>query len=145
MSVLRQAVPAWFRVVALLLLVWGLIGCYVCLQQFRLGADAMGDATAYDRALFASLPGWYNPVFAVATATGLLGALALLTRSRLAAPMFAASLVAVVVQFGYLFLATDLIAAKGAATTVPFPLVIASIAAAGAWLSRRAIRRGWIG
>lgn len=52
--------PAWFRSVAILLLLWGLAGCYTCVQQFRLGAEAIGPASDYDRALYASLPIWYN-------------------------------------------------------------------------------------
>jgi hypothetical protein len=136
--------PAWFRIVAVLLLLWGAAGVFACVQQVRLGAEAMGPATAYDRALYASLPGWYNAVYAVATGAGVAGAAALLARSRHARALFALSLAAVVVQFGYLFAATDIVPAKGAATVLPFPLVIAAVAAAELWLATRAIRRGWI-
>jgi hypothetical protein len=136
--------PAWFRIVAVLLLLWGAMGVFACVQQVRLGAEAMGPSTAYDRALYLSLPGWYNVVYAVATGAGLAGAAALLARSRHARPLFALSLAAVVVQFGYLFATTDIVAAKGAATVLPFPLFIAAVAAAELWLATRAIRRGWI-
>ncbi|PAX08246.1 hypothetical protein [Sphingomonas lenta] len=145
MTAAYRRAPAWFRVVAALLLVWGVAGCYACFQQFRLGADAMGPATDYDRTLYASLPIWYDPLYAVATSAGLLGALALLARSRLALPLFALSLFAVLVQFGYLFAASDLVATKGAAATLPFPIFIALVAAGATWLSARAMRRGWIG
>lgn len=145
MAVLRTRAPAWFRIVAILLLVWGAAGCYACLQQFRLGAEAMGPASEYDRALYASLPGWYNPVYAVAVVSGLLCALALLARSRVALPLFLLSLGAVIVQFGYLFLTTDLLTIKGAGATLPFPIFIAAVAAGASWLSSRAIARGWIG
>lgn len=145
MTTAHRRAPAWFGIVAVLLLVWGVAGCYACAQQFRLGAEAMGPATDYDRALYASLPAWYDPLYAVATATGLLGAVTLLVRSRLALPLFAASLIAVTVQFGYLFLTSDLVAAKGAAATLPFPIFIALVAAAATWLSARAAARGWIG
>lgn len=137
--------PRWFRIVALLLLAWGAVGCVACVQQFRLGAAAMGPADDYQRALYASLPIWYNAVYAIAVGTALLGALALLARSVLAIPLFAFSLIAVVIQFGWLFTTTDIIAHRGAATVVPFPLLIAGIAAASLWLSRHARARGWIG
>jgi hypothetical protein len=145
MATMFDRAPAWFRVVAVVLVLWGVAGCYACFQQFRLGAEAMGPASDYDRALYAALPGWYDPLYAVATGAGLLGALALLTRSRLARPLFALSLAAVIAQFGYLFLATDLIAEKGAAAVLPFPVFIAAVAAGATWLPGHATRRGWIG
>ncbi|WP_445193082.1 hypothetical protein ACT009_04010 [Sphingomonas sp. Tas61C01] len=145
MATTSRQTPLWFRIAAVVLLIWSVVGCYACLQQFRLGADAMGPASDYDRALYASLPVWYNAIYAVAVGTGLLGAVALLTRSVLAVPLYAISLVAVVVQFGWLFATTDIVAVRGAAQVVPFPILIVAIGAGALWLSRHARRRGWIG
>jgi len=144
MAVFQRTPPLWFRVVGLLLLLWGAAGCYACYQQFRLGAAAMGPPTAYDLRLYASLPVWYNAVYAVAVGTGFLAALALLARSVLARPLFAISLVAILVQFGWLFARTDIVAVKGAAKVLPFPILIALVAAYGIWLTGLARRRGWI-
>jgi hypothetical protein len=141
---LRPA-PLWFRVAAVILLLWGFAGCYACFQQFRLGAEAMGPATDYDRALYAALPVWYNAVYAVGVGTGMLGALALLTRSVIARPLYLISLVAVVIQFGWIFAMTDLIAVKGAAKVVPFPVLIFLVGACAIWLTGTARRRRWIG
>ncbi|MBB4153235.1 putative membrane protein YhdT [Sphingomonas jinjuensis] len=140
----RKSVPMWFRIVAAILLVWGVAGCWACLQQFRLGAEAMGPASDYDRALYATLPIWYNAVYAVAVGTGFLGALALLARSVLARPLFLISLVAVIVQFGWLFVRSDIVAHKGALVVLPFPIIIVAAAAFGAWLAGHARTRGWI-
>ena len=79
------------------------------------------------------------------SAPGFLGALAMLARSVLARPLFVVSLIAIVVQFGWLFTQTDILAHRGVATTLPFPLVIAVIAAVEIWLADLAQRRGWIG
>ncbi|HVF93291.1 MAG TPA: hypothetical protein VM900_03155 [Sphingomonas sp.] len=140
-----RTVPAWFRIVAVLLLLWGFSGCYACFQQFRLGAEAMGPASDYDRALYAALPVWYNAIYAVAVGTGLLGALALLTRSVLAVPLYAISLVAVVVMFGWFFATTDIVAAKGPLIALGPPLFIALVTGFSLWLSLKARRRGWLG
>lgn len=140
-----RPLPLWFRVVAILLLLWGFAGCYACFQQFRLGADAMGPATDYDRRLYAALPIWYNAIYAVGVGTGLLGALALLTRSVFARPLYATSLIAVVIQFGWLFATTDIIAVRGAAQVVPFPVFILFVGIVALWLSDVARWRGWIG
>lgn len=135
--------PVWFRVAGVLLLLWGAAGVFACVQQFRLGAEAMGSATDYDRALYGSLPVWYNAVYAVATGCGLLGAMALIARSVLAIPLYAISLAAVVIQFGWLFATTDMLAVKGAWTAI-FPAVIIGIALAALLLSRHARARRWI-
>lgn len=140
----RRQAPMWFRLVALLLMLWGVAGCYACLLQFRFGAAAMGPPSPYDVKLYAAMPVWYNWVYAVAVGAGFLGAIALLARSAFARPLFVLSLVAVVVQFGYLFATSDVIAVKGAATVLPFPAVIVVIALAEIWLAGHAIRRGWI-
>lgn len=140
MSVAR---PLWFRLVALLLVLWGVMGVVACIQQIRLGADAMPDATAYDRALYAGLPVWYDWVYAVAVGAGLAGALALLLGRRVAQPLFLISLVAVLAQFGYLFATTDIIAAKGV-WTVYFPLLIVAVVLIEIWLAGMARRRGWL-
>ena len=145
MTIDTRQLPKWCRFVAIVLIVWGAAGCFACYQQFRLGADAMGPADAYQRALYAALPGWYNIVYAVAVGAGFLGAIALYVRSALALPLFVLSLAAIVIQFGWLFTQTDIIAHRGAATTMPFPLFIAAVAASEIWLSAHALRRGWIG
>ena len=141
----RRAVPVGFWVVAGLLTAWGALGCYACLMQLLHGAAAMGDASDYDLALYASLPSWYDGVYAIAVVSGFLGGIALLLRSSLSRTLFGMSLMAVVVQFGWLFAATDIIAQKGAAAVVPFPVVIAAVTLFAIWYTRLAERRGWIG
>ena len=142
---LRQKPPAWFWVLAVVFLLWGAMGVFACIQQFRLGADAMGPASDYDRTLYESLPAWYNYVYALAVGTGFLGAVALLMRSATARVLFIVSLIAIMVQFGYLFAATDLLAVKGAGVVLPFPIFITVIAGVQVWFAGVARRRGWIG
>lgn len=138
-----RTMPTWFRVVAMVLVLWGLMGAYACIQQFRLGAEAMGPATDYDRQLYASMPAWYNWVYALAVSTGLAGAVALLIGRRAALPLFIASLVFVVIQFGYLFATSDIVAVKGVWTTY-FPAFIVVVGVVQIALARLGIRRGWL-
>jgi len=143
-SYVRQKPPSWFVVVAVLLVLWGLAGCASLYLHIVYGADMDPKATDWDRAFFAALPAWLNIVYAVAVGAGLLGSIALLMRSKRAVSLYVLSLIAVVVQFGYVFAATDLIAHKGAAATVPFPAFIALVAVFQIWFAKRAERRGWI-
>lgn len=142
MFFVRQG-PLWFRLTTGVLVAWGLIGCFMCIQQVRLGADAMSHATTYDRALYAALPGWYDPLFAVAVLTGLIGAILLFMRRASARPFLIASLAATIVQFGWLFASTDIVAHKGPSETLVFPIVIVGIAAFTLWLVGHARQKGW--
>jgi len=137
--------PVWFWIVAILLLLWEAMGCYACVTQIRLGAAAMGPVDDWSLKYYAALPAWYNGVYAVATFGGLIGGLALLLRNKHAALLFWISFVAVIVMFGYAFVATDLIAHKGLGQVLPFPLFIAAVGAFSIWFAEFAARKGWLG
>lgn len=140
----RVKPPAWFWIATTLLLLWELMGCYACYMQIKLGAAAMGTADQWSLDYYAALPGWYNVVYAIATFGGLLGGVALLLRRRQAAILFWISFIAVVVMFGYAFVATDLIAHKGIGQVLPFPLLIAAVGAFSIWFARLAARKSWM-
>lgn len=137
--------PAWFWIVAILLVLWEVGGCYACVTQIRLGAAAMGPVDDWSLKYYAALPIWYNWVYAVATFGGLLGGVALLLRDKRASLLFWISFATIIVMFGYAFAATDLIAHKGLAQVLPFPLFIAAVGAFSIWFAGFAARRGWIG
>jgi hypothetical protein len=133
--------PRWFWVVSGLLLVWGLAGCVAFYGHVAFGAE-LGE-TEWEKAYFAALPAWFNWDYALAVGGGLLGSAAMLARSRLAQLFYIASLIGVVIQFGYVFGATDMIAHKGALTTL-FPAFILAVALFQIWFARRAAASGWI-
>ncbi|KQN92874.1 hypothetical protein ASE95_09600 [Sphingomonas sp. Leaf231] len=135
--------PWWYRIVTGVLLLWGALGVWACVSQLTQGAAAMGAASDYDRALFDGLPWWYRLDYAIATGTMLLGAIALMLRSRHAVPLLTVSLVAVMIQFGWMFAMTDIIAVKGP-FVLYFPLLILAIGALALQLAHLARRRGWI-
>lgn len=143
-SVARTAPPRWYWIAAGVLLLWGMAGCYSYYLHLLYGAAMGPEATEWDRAYTAALPGWFSLDYGIAVGAALLGTVALLLRSRFALWLYALSLAAVILQFGYVFLATDMIAAKGAAVAVPFPLVIAGVGVLQILLARTAARRGWI-
>ena len=126
------------------LALWEVMGCFACITQIRLGAAAMGPVDDWSLKYYAALPVWYNGVYAVATFGGLLGAVALLLRDRRAKRVFQVSFAAIIVMFGYAFVATDLIAHKGLATVLPFPLLIAVVGALSIWLAQFAAGKDWL-
>lgn len=133
--------PVWFWVVSGILLLWGIAGCGALYGHIVYGPN-MGE-TQWERDYFASLPGWFNYDYALAVGGGLLGSAAMLARSRFAKLLYILSLIGVVIQFGYVFGATDLVAHKGMMTTI-FPAVIFAIAVFQIWFASTAEKNGWI-
>ncbi len=141
---IRTKPPGWFWALAAVLLLWSV----AALASFWMHVtyDPNDPANpAYDNRLYKSLPAWLTWVYAVAVGTVFVGAVALLLRRGIAVPLFAISLVAVVVQFGWTLGMTDLIAAKGWGVAAGPPLVIAGSGVLALWLAARARQRGWIG
>ncbi|MBB5698479.1 hypothetical protein [Sphingomonas yantingensis] len=143
-SYIRQAPPRWLTIVAALLLLFGAAGLFAFYGDVTMNESRLAAMPAWDRTFFATRPGWFIWVYGTAVWTGFFGAIALLLRRRIARPLYIVSLVAVVVQFGWVFAATDLIAVKGAATVVPFPIVILGVTILGLGIATRGIRRGWL-
>lgn len=140
----RTRPPAWFWVVAIALLAWEAMGIWSWWQHWRYGAAAMGQTpTDYDIRYYAALPGWYVWLYGAAVWLGLAGGILLLMRRAAARPVAIAALIATLLMFGYVFLATDLIRAKGVWTTY-FPLAIVAIGFGTVWFIGRARRRGWL-
>ncbi|KQN91830.1 hypothetical protein ASE90_03390 [Sphingomonas sp. Leaf67] len=136
--------PLWFRVVALLMTLWGAAGVFAFYGHATTGPAQLAALPDYERGFFLALPDWFVWIYAIATWGGLLGGIALMLRRRIASLFLALSLLAVAVQFGWVFAATDLIAVKGAAAVVPFPLVIFAIALGQLAVARHADARGWL-
>jgi len=144
MAIRHKQTSFLFWVVAILLTLWAVAGCYACYLQFVYGPEAMGPADKYDRALYASLPLWYNYCYAVAVGAGLVGAIGLLIRAAWAGVAYLVSLIAALVQFGWLFIATDILVKKGAATVLPFPIFIILMAVFSMWFAVQAYRQDWV-
>lgn len=137
--------PLWFWIVAILITLWGAMGVYAFYADVTMGEAARAQLSAYDRNLLASRPGWFPWLYGASVWSGLFGGIALLVRSAWARPLFVVSLVTIVVMFGFIFIATDLIAVKGVGPATGFPIFIAVVAIFQIWLAGLARRRGWIG
>lgn len=144
-NTLSQQRPTWFIAVAVILLLWALAGVASFVAHVFIGEEMAAKQSAWDLVYFRALPAWFVWDYALATLAALAGAVALLMRSRFAVLLYVLSLVGVAIQFGYVFAGTDLLAHKGAAATVPFPLFIALMGLVQVVLARLAARRGWVG
>ncbi len=125
-------------IIGVILLLWGLIGIAAFTLQYSMDIDALARTDPAGARAFALMPAWVWIVYAIAVATGTLGAIALLLRKAIAAFLFLLSLVCVIVQFGFTFLGTDLLADKGWAVAIPFPAFVIAVAVFE-WLYARSL------
>lgn len=136
--------PAWFVAAVVVVLLWAVAGVASFAAHVLVGEKLAAEQGAWDLGYYRGLPAWFAWDYALATLTALAGAVALWMRSRRAVALYIVSLVAVVIQFGYVFVGTDMLAHKGAAATVPFPTFIALMACVQIVVARLAARRGWV-
>jgi hypothetical protein len=132
----------WFWVVAILFLVWNMIGCYFYIIEVTMPdaqyAEAHGAEMAAVRGLY---PTWALAAFALAVWGGLLAATLLLLRKALSVPLFLVSLVMSVLCFIPNFVVTELREAAGSTVWV-MPLIVIVIGVTQLWFSRRERARG---
>ncbi|MEA3008549.1 MAG: hypothetical protein QOJ91_241 [Sphingomonadales bacterium] len=136
-------VPSWYWAVAALALLWEAMGCFAYVTQVTMDSAALAKLPAAQRDIWAAMPGWAVGAYAVAVWAGLLGGIGLLLRRGGARLAFAASLAGVVVQFGWVFLATPILTTVGP-SAVALPAFILVVAALLLWFSVSAARRGWL-
>ncbi|HKE94954.1 MAG TPA: hypothetical protein VKB34_11650 [Povalibacter sp.] len=136
--------PAWYWVIAIVALIWMLFGVMAWVGDLMMNEAALAKMSEAQQQLYTSRPQWLFIVYAVAIFSGLAGTIGLLLRKGWSTVALAISLAAIVVQFGYTFLAMDAVRLLGAAAALPFPIVIFLIGLLLLWFALRARKSGWI-
>lgn len=135
--------PTWFKLVAVLALLWNLLGCVAFFADLQLSPDDIAKLPEAQQALYAARPGWAVVATGVAVFGGALGALGLLLRGRWAFPVLVLSLLGILVQDFALFVLVD-----GASLAGPVAVVLQAVVLAVGiglvLLSRKGIARGWL-
>ncbi len=135
--------PKWFLLVAVLALLWNLLGCAAFVQQALMSPAAMAALPPAEQALLRSQPMWATIAYAVAVFGGAVGSLALLLRRRFALILLTASLIGVLVQMFHVFILSRAVEVYGAAA-LTLPAIVIVIAFALVWVARKGVRRGWL-
>lgn len=141
-TVAPAAPPAWFRIVALIAVLWNAFGVFQYLSSVGLFGDPMTGMTAEQRAAAESIPPAVIGAFALGTFAGLIGSLGLLLRKRWAVPVLVLSLLALAVLEGWIVFLSGVLDLFGGPA---LPVTIVLIALLLAWLAWHARQRGWLG
>jgi hypothetical protein len=133
--------PRYFTIIAIILLLWNLMGVAAFVMQYTADLAELAKTDPTTAQAFAAMPVWVWVVYAIAVGAGTLGAIALMMKKAVAASLFLMSVIAVIVQFGYTFLGTDLLAVKGPAV-VAFPAFIVVMAIVQLLYARNLVGKG---
>lgn len=135
--------PKWLSPVAIVGLLWNLLGCYAWVSDMRLTPEQVAAMGAEMQALYAARPMWAVSATGVAVLGGVVGCIGLLMRKRWARTLLWLSLVGVIAQDFGLFVLVDGATLAGP-VAVAMQGVVLVVAIALAVIAHRGVRAGWL-
>ena len=136
--------PKWFSVVAVLALIWNLLGVMAFISQIMMTPEMIEEMPKAQQTLYQDIPLWANAAFAVAVIAGTLGCVLLLLKKVLANTLFVLSLLGILVQNYHAFFIADAIGALGM-TSIIMPLIVCLVAIALILFASKAEQKHWLG
>lgn len=133
--------PTWYMPVAIIALLWNLIGCAAYLMDVTLTPEAVAAMSPDQQALYAARPAWAVAAYAIAVWGGALGCVGLILKKRWAKGALLASLLGLIAQDIALFgmspvaIETSVYALQGMVLVIAVLLLL---------LANTAARQGWL-
>jgi hypothetical protein len=124
-------------------LIWNLIGLVFYVAQVTTSPEDFAKLTEAQQAFFLATPTWATAAFALAVNAGVLGSLFLLLRKSWAVPLFAVSLLAIVVQDVDAYVLRDVYSVMGVSSLI-IPSMVFVIGIALLLYARMTKERGWL-
>ena len=135
--------PKWFRVAAIIALLWNILGCLAFVADLQLKPEDIAKLPEAQQALYASRPAWSIAATAIAVFGGTLGCIGLILKRKWAFVLLLLSLLGILGQDIAMFVLANAAEAAGS-----FAIVLQSVVLiVGVWLvllSRKAMASGWI-
>jgi hypothetical protein len=141
-EVIGARAPGWFRVVALLAVLWNLFGVYQYLASVGT-VPMMMEPTAAELGALSRAPTWYTGAFALAVFSGLLGAVGLALGKAWARSLLVLSLIAMLIAFTWWCFMSGLMESMGNAV-LAMPAMVIAVALLLVWLANMGVKKGWL-
>ena len=135
--------PLWSRVVAVLALLWNLVGLFMFWQEMTLTPEAVAALPAAQQQIHAAMPQLAHVFFGIAVASGVVGSVGLVLAKRWSVPLLLLSFLGIVAQMGTAFAATPVWSLMGMAGVLP-PLFLVAVCLLVWLFARMCARRGWL-
>ena len=137
-------IPRWYWAIAVVALLWNLMGCGVFLMEVFAQEAMMESMTEEQKEWTRSIPGWIYFVFALSVVSGVAGSIGLLLRKPWSVVLFAFCLAAVIVQMVYTVAISGGFQVMGPSSLV-MPILVTAIASALLGFSWSARNKGLAG
>ena len=102
-EVSENKAPKWFMIVAVISLVWNLLGVMVYLMQVTMSPEVLATLPEAQLEILENTPAWATAAFAIAVNGGAIGCLLLVLKRNLAGFFLQLSLAGVLVQMFHSF------------------------------------------
>lgn len=129
--------PIWFWIVSVIALIWNVMGVNAYLQQAYNTESYRAMYSEEQLEIAANMPAWVTAAFAIAVFAGALGAIGLLLRKSWAVKLWLLSLLAVIVQMGYILI-------NGYVSSMLMTIMIIIFALLFVWFARKSEANGWL-
>lgn len=132
---------ALFWVIAIVALVWNIIGVLQYLGNAFMTEQELNMYTTAEQELITGTPSWATAAFAIAVWFGILGSVALLLKRKLAYALFLLSLLGIIGQSIYTFFLSNYVEIKGGEGLI-LPIMIIVLGVFFFWYSKKSIQEG---
>ena len=139
----KVSVPLWFWVIAVVALLWNIMGCVILMSEVFAQEAMMESMTEEQKEWSRSTPSWIYFVFAISVSAGVAGSICLLMRKRLSVLLFTISFVAVLIQMVYTMLIAGGLQVMGPSGAV-MPSVVIMLSIAWLLFSLYVKGKGWL-
>ncbi len=129
--------PIWFWIVSVIALIWNGMGVYHYLIQAYDTESYRAMYTQEQLEIVANMPAWITAAFAISVFGGALAAIGLLLRKSWSVKLWYVSLLAVIVQMGYVLI-------NGYASSIGMTIMIIVLAFFFVWFARKSEANGWL-
>ncbi len=138
-----QKPTVFFWIISVLALAWNAMGVYAYLGNVYMSEEVFAQMSEAEQTLYENMPAWVIGAFAIAVFAGFLGSIALLLKKKWATPLFALSLIAIIVQQVYNQLVAKLYTVSGTGTLF-FSFMLVLISMALYVYARNWTAKGWL-
>lgn len=135
--------PKWYTPLAVVALLWNLLGCLAFLADLMTSPEDVAALTEAQQTLYASRTTWMVAASGLAVWGGATGSLALLLKQKWAVSMLVASLLGLLAQDYGMFVVVDGLSLAGP-VAVALQSVVLVVAIALVVLARHAVSSGWM-
>ena len=135
--------PKWFIGVAIIALIWNLLGVLAYISQMMMTPEVLAQLSAEEQALYKNTPMWATIGFTFAVWAGTIGSILLLLKKKSAKIVLIISFIGVLVQVSHSFFFSNSFEVYGPGA-MAMPIMIIIIGILLIWLSDKGMKKGWL-